>query len=52
MLQPDCHAPIFCIADALDHATGTVYFDENHVTAEGNRLIAERMYDAIQQSRP
>jgi lysophospholipase L1-like esterase len=52
MLQPDCHAPIFCIADALDHATGTVYFDENHVTAEGNRLIAERMYEAIQQNRP
>jgi lysophospholipase L1-like esterase len=51
-LQPNCHAPIFCIADALDHATGTVYFDENHVSAEGNRLIADRMYAALQQIQP
>ncbi len=52
LLQPDCHAPIFCIADALDQATSTVYFDENHVTAEGNHLIAERMYNTVQQAHP
>jgi len=48
MLKPECHAPIFCIADALDSATDTVYFDENHVSAEGNGLITERIYDLLQ----
>jgi len=52
LLQPDCHSPIFCIADALDHATGSVYFDENHVTGEGNRLVAGRMYDTLKQIHP
>jgi len=48
LLQPNCHAPIYCIADALDTASDTVYFDENHVTAKGNRLVAERMYTTLQ----
>jgi lysophospholipase L1-like esterase len=49
LLKAECRPPVFCIADVLDTITGTVYFDENHISAEGNRLIAERMYDTIQR---
>ena len=48
LLQSEARAPVFPIADALDAATGTVYFDEAHVTAEGNRMVAERMYETVQ----
>jgi hypothetical protein len=50
LLKNEARPPVFPIADALDSATGTVYFDEAHVTAEGNRLVAERMYNTIQQT--
>jgi len=50
LLKNEAKPPVFPIADALDSATATVYFDEAHVTAEGNRLIAERMYNTIQQT--
>ncbi len=52
LIKTKCQPPVFCIADALDTATGTIYFDEAHVAAEGNRLIAERMYNTIQQQHP
>jgi len=52
LIKAQCRPPVFCIADALDTATGTIYFDEAHVAAEGNRLVAERMYNTIQQRRP
>jgi hypothetical protein len=48
MLQHQAQPPIFPIADALDSASDTIYFDEAHVSAEGNRLIAARMYADIQ----
>lgn len=47
LLQKEARPPVFPIADALDAATETVYFDEAHVTAEGNRMIAERMYHTL-----
>ncbi len=49
LMKAECRPHVFCIADALDTATGTIYFDEAHVAAEGNRLIAERMYNTLQQ---
>ncbi len=48
LLLTQARPPVFPIADALDSATETIYFDEAHVTAEGNRLVAERMYATIQ----
>ena len=47
LIEADCSAPLFCIADAFDQADGTIYFDNAHVDAEGNRLIAKKMYDAL-----
>ena len=43
----DCKAPLFCMVDVFDEAGGTIYFDDAHVDAEGNRLIAKRMYQAL-----
>jgi len=47
LFQKDCSAPLYCIVDAFDQAEGTIYFDDAHVDAEGNRLIAKKMYDAL-----
>jgi len=47
LFQANCQAPLFCIMDAFDRAEGTIYFDDAHVDAEGNRLIAKKMYDAL-----
>ncbi len=47
LFEKDCTAPLFCIMDAFDQADGTIYFDDAHVDAEGNRLIAKKMYDAL-----
>ena len=43
----DCKAPLFWRVDVFDEAGGTIYFDDAHVDAEGNRLIAKRMYQAL-----
>ena len=48
LLQTQAQTPVFPIADALDSASETVYFDEAHVSAEGNRLVADRMYATLQ----
>ena len=50
LLKTQAHPPIFPIADALDSATDTLYFDEAHVSAEGNQLVADRMYDTIRKA--
>jgi hypothetical protein len=49
LLKTEAGPPVFPIADALDSATDTVYFDEAHVTTEGNGLVAQRMYETIRQ---
>ncbi len=51
LLKAEARPPVFPIADALDSATDTVYFDEAHVTAEGNGLIAEKMYETIRRTQ-
>jgi hypothetical protein len=38
----------FDIADVFDQLADTIYFDEAHVSAEGNRLVAERIYSTLQ----
>jgi lysophospholipase L1-like esterase len=50
LLKSQAHPPVFPIADALDSATDTIYFDEAHITAEGNNLIAERIFETIRSS--
>jgi len=47
LFEANCKAPLFCIMDAFDQADGTIYFDDAHVDAEGNRLIAKKMYEAL-----
>lgn len=47
LFEANCKAPLFCIMDAFDQADGTIYFDDAHVDAEGNWLIAKKMYDAL-----
>ncbi len=47
LFAADCKAPLFCIIDAFDEEEGIIYFDDAHVDAEGNRLIAKRMYEAL-----
>jgi hypothetical protein len=42
----------FDIADVFDQVTDPIYFDWGHVSAEGNRIVAERMYRTLQQARP
>ena len=32
----------------IDQLADTIYFDEAHVSAEGNRLVAERIYSTLQ----
>lgn len=48
LLKAEARPPVFPIADALDSTTNTVYFDEAHVTAEGNQLVAQRMFEVLQ----
>ena len=48
VLKAQAHSPVFPIADALDSSTETVFFDEAHVSAEGNRLVADRMYATLE----
>jgi len=50
LVRAEARPPVFPIADALDSATGTVYFDEAHVSAEGNQLIADRIYDTVRRT--
>ena len=47
LFEANCQAPLFCIMDAFDQTDGTIYFDDAHVDAEGNRLIAKKMYEAL-----
>jgi hypothetical protein len=47
LIKAECRAPMYCIADAFDGETGTVYFDDAHIDATGNQLIAARMYNTI-----
>ena len=51
LVKAQAQPPVFPIADALDSATDTVYFDEAHVSAEGNHLVADRMYETIQRMK-
>jgi lysophospholipase L1-like esterase len=37
----------FDIADVLDGRQDTIYIDYAHLVPEGNRLVAERMYDVL-----
>jgi hypothetical protein len=41
---------LFDIADVFDEVADTIYFDQAHVSAEGNRLVAERIYKTLQQA--
>ena len=47
LLSSEARPPVFPIADALDSATDTVYFDEAHITGEGNELVAGRIYRTV-----
>ena len=47
LMQAQCRTPMFCIADVFDQSAGTIYFDDAHVDAEGDRLIAKRMYELL-----
>jgi hypothetical protein len=38
----------FDVADVFDQLADTIYFDQAHVSAEGNRLVAERIYSTLQ----
>ncbi len=40
---------LFYIADVFDNRSDTIYIDWAHVSAEGNRLVATRMYEILRQ---
>jgi hypothetical protein len=46
----DCMSPphFFDIADFFDQVADTIYFDQAHVSAESNRLVADRIYSTLQ----
>jgi lysophospholipase L1-like esterase len=41
---------LFDISDVFDDCKQTIYVDYVHVSPEGNRLVAKRMYDILQQA--
>jgi hypothetical protein len=48
--SPSTH--LIDVADVFDKISDTVYFDQAHVSAEGNRLVAIRIYQILQRRRP
>ena len=40
---------LFDVADVFDQVPDTIYFDQAHVSAEGNHLVARRIYEILQQ---
>jgi lysophospholipase L1-like esterase len=49
LARADSRPHSFYIADVFDNARGTLYIDDWHVGPEGNRLVAERMYEVLRQ---
>lgn len=47
LAQKEDKPGFFDIADVLDDRQGTVYIDFAHTSPEGNRLVAERIYDIL-----
>jgi hypothetical protein len=39
----------FYIADVFDNVGATLYIDDGHLGPEGNRLVAERIYEILKQ---
>lgn len=38
------------IADVFDQVHDTIYFDQGHVNALGNRLVAQRIYAVVRRA--
>jgi lysophospholipase L1-like esterase len=50
LAQSQTRQDFFDIADALDKRDDTIYIDFAHLSPEGNRLVAERMYGILRQN--
>jgi hypothetical protein len=50
LAQSQKRQDLFDIADALDNRKDTIYIDFAHISPEGNRLVAERMYGILRQN--
>lgn len=42
---------LYDLSDAFDRHEGEIYFDEIHVNVEGNRIVAGRLFDLIEEQR-
>ena len=47
LAQKEDRPGFFDIADVLDNRPDTIYIDFAHLSPEGNRLVAERIYDVL-----
>lgn len=47
LIDAQPHPHLYDIANVFDQVHETIYFDQAHVSAEGNRLVAQRIYETV-----